>query len=153
LIERLVAELSGRGYRVATVKHSHKNFDIDKEGKDSWRHQAAGACATVLSSPSALITIEKRQWDLPLSEVIKIYRDVDIIIIEGYKENPYPKLEMFRAEKNEPLMYDNSEELLAVVGDKPPHCSAPFFTLDDAPLLTGFIEDKLKLNKGQKIPE
>ncbi|MCF8057271.1 MAG: molybdopterin-guanine dinucleotide biosynthesis protein B [Desulfocapsa sp.] len=151
LVEALIPELNRRGYSVATLKHSKKGFDIDREGKDSWRHQKAGARLTALSSPGSLVLFENVAEEYSIAKIANNYLTaVDLVITEGYKQNEYPKIEMYRASHNTPLLYDNSEELLAVVGDRPDNCTAPFFELARIAALADIIEEKLlmKTTKG-----
>src|SRR5512139_3009548 len=97
LIEKLIAELTNRGFRVATIKHNRHGFDIDHEGKDSWRHKRAGAVATVVASPVRIALIEDTTRDYDLAEIRNLYiRNADIVLAEGYKHNPHPKIEVFR---------------------------------------------------------
>jgi len=98
LIEKIIPELTREGWRVATIKHSHRGFDIDREGKDSWRHRKAGARMAVMSSPEQIAVIEKPERDLDIAEVRDQYiHDVDIVLSEGFKGNPCPKIEVFRS--------------------------------------------------------
>lgn len=84
LIEGLIKELKNRGYTVATIKHDVHGFDIDKEGKDTWRHRKAGAEAVIISSKERMALIREVQEEVPLEELIKQVEDFDFIIIEGY---------------------------------------------------------------------
>ena len=96
LIEGLIKELKTRGYTVATIKHDVHGFDIDKEGKDTWRHRKAGAEAVIISSKERMALIREVQEEIPLEELIKQVEDFDFIIIEGYKKSKYRKLEVYR---------------------------------------------------------
>lgn len=96
LIEGLIKELKNRGYTVATIKHDVHGFDIDKEGKDTWRHRKAGAEAVIISSKERMALIREVQEEVPLEELIKQVEDFDFIIIEGYKKSKYRKLEVYR---------------------------------------------------------
>ncbi|EOU1699223.1 molybdopterin-guanine dinucleotide biosynthesis protein B [Clostridium perfringens] len=96
LIEGLIKELKNRGYTVATIKHDVHGFDIDKEGKDTWRHRKAGAEAVIISSRERMALIREVQEEIPLEELIKQVEDFDFIIIEGYKKSKYRKLEVYR---------------------------------------------------------
>ena len=96
LIEGLIKELKNRGYTVATIKHDVHGFDIDKEGKDTWRHRKAGAEAVIISSRERMALIREVQEEVPLEELIKQVEDFDFIIIEGYKKSKYRKLEVYR---------------------------------------------------------
>ena len=92
LIEKLIPELNRRGYRVGTVKHDVHGFEVDKEGKDSWRHRKAGAYSTIISSPQQIALIRTMNADTPLDEIRdRFIQDVDIIIAEGYKKSSTAK--------------------------------------------------------------
>jgi len=84
LLEKVVRELRSRGWRVATVKHDAHSFEIDHEGKDSWRHKQAGACMTIISSPSKIAVVTDTDHDHSLNEIRdRFVRDVDLIVTEG----------------------------------------------------------------------
>ena len=105
LIEKLIPVLTQRGYRVATVKHDIHGFEVDQEGKDSWRHKQAGAHTVVISSPDKIALIRDVERDLNLGEIRDLLiRDVDLILSEGYKKDIQPKIEIFRKEKHKKLL-------------------------------------------------
>ena len=163
LIEKLVPELVRRGYRVATIKHDVHGFDVDREGKDSWRHKRAGAHTVVISSPQKLALIRDVDHDAELGELRDKYiQDVDIILSEGFKRNPQPKIEVFRREKRRELLCTKEDNLLAIAANEPFHIGVPCFDLDDARGMVDLIEEKflreeksprvqLKVN-GKEIP-
>ena len=133
LIEKLVPELVRRGYRIATIKHDVHGFDVDREGKDSWRHKRAGAHTVVISSPQKLALIRDVDHDAELGELRDKYiQDVDIILSEGFKRNPQPKIEVFRKEKRRELLCTKEDNLLAIASNEPFHIGVPCFDLDDA---------------------
>jgi molybdopterin-guanine dinucleotide biosynthesis protein B len=122
LLEKVVKELSSRGWRIATIKHDVHGFEIDHEGKDSWRHKRAGAHMTIISSPSKIAMVQDSDHDLTLNEIRdRFVRDVDLIITEGYKREIHPKIEVFRSEMHRELLCSEDESLIAIAGD----CSAP----------------------------
>jgi molybdopterin-guanine dinucleotide biosynthesis adapter protein len=142
LLEKLIPELVKRGYRVATIKHNVHGFDIDQEGKDSWRHKKAGAHLTVISSPCRIAVIEDVEKDLSLEEIREKYiHDVDIILTEGYKGNPFPKVEVFRSELKRELLYKKEDNLLAIASDIGMNIGVPCFDINDASGLAGLIEN------------
>lgn len=144
LIEKIIPELIRRGYRVATVKHHGHGFDIDHEGKDSWRHKQAGAALTVLSSPRRVAIVEDVEKDHNIVELRDMYiRNVDIILTEGFKRNSHPKIEVFRSDRNRDLISRGDENLLAVAGDKPPQIGVPCFEGDDVTGIVNLIVNKL----------
>jgi len=162
-IEKLVPELTRRGYRIATVKHDVHGFEVDREGKDSWRHKQAGAHTVVLSSPTKVALIRDVEKDLTLEEIRdSLIRDVDLILSEGFKRDVQPKIEIFRKEKHKKLLCTKQDHLIAIVSDKKFRVGVSCFSLDDARGVADFLERKylqpererdvfLKVN-GKKIP-
>ncbi len=153
LIEKLVPELVRRGYRVATIKHDVHGFEVDREGKDSWRHKQAGAHTVVISSPQKLALIRDVDHDAELGELRDKYiQNVDIILSEGFKRNPQPKIEVFRKEKRRELLCTKEDNLLAIATNEPFHIGVPCFGLDDARGMVDLIEEKfLKGGKGPRV--
>jgi len=153
LIEKLVPELVRRGYRIATVKHDVHGFEVDREGKDSWRHKQAGAHTVVISSPNKVALIRDVEKDLNLEEVReKLIRDVDLILSEGYKKDIQPKIEIFRKEMHRELLCGKEDHLVAVVSNRSFDIGVPCFDLDDMKGLSDFIEkDFVKLKKEDGI--
>ena len=142
LIEKVIPELTRKGWRVATIKHSRHGFDIDREGKDSWRHRKAGARMTVMSSPSQIAIIEKSERDLGIGELKDRYiHDVDIILSEGFKGNPYPKIEVFRASLDRDMLCSEKDNLIAVASDEDMDIDVPCFDIDNAEGIAQFIRD------------
>jgi molybdopterin-guanine dinucleotide biosynthesis protein B len=142
LIEKLVPELTGRGYRVATVKHDVHGFDIDHEGKDSWRHRKAGANLTIISSPRQLALIRDMDHDAPLDDIRdRFIDDVDIIIAEGYKGSSMPKVEIFRSDLHDGPLCSGEDNLVAMVSDKPIECGAPRIDPDNIAALADLLEE------------
>ncbi len=148
LIEKLVPELVRRGYRVATIKHDVHGFDVDREGKDSWRHKQAGAHTVVISSPQKLALIRDVDHDAELGELRDKYiQEVDIILSEGFKRNPQPKIEVFRKEKRRDLLCTKEDNLLAIATNEPFQIGVPCFGLDDARGMADLIEEKFLKRK------
>ena len=150
LIEKLVPELVRRGWRVATVKHDVHGFEVDREGKDSWRHKQAGAHTVILSSPERLALIRDVPADLPLDDIrARFVQDVDLILSEGYKRESQPKIEVYRrAAHPEPLCV-KSDVLVAVASDDPVDLGVPVFGLDDAAGLASLIEARFLEKPGR----
>ena len=148
LIEKLIVELTRRGFRVATIKHNRHGFDIDHEGKDSWRHKHAGAVATVVASPGRVALIEDTQGDYNLAEIRERYiKDADIILAEGFKINPYPKIEIYRTELKRELLCGPEDDLIALAGDRPLPAEVPCFDRDDAAGLADLIAERFLKEK------
>jgi molybdopterin-guanine dinucleotide biosynthesis protein B len=143
LIEKMIPELKRRGYRVATIKHNIHGFDIDHEGKDSWRHKKAGAHVTVIASPRQIAVVEDVSRDFELAELRDQYiRDVDIVLSEGFKVNPHPKIEVVRSRlKHEPLC-NKEDNLIAVVSDKPVDRGVSCLDINDIEGIVSLIENR-----------
>ncbi len=151
LIEKLVPELNRRGYRVATIKHDVHGFDVDQEGKDSWRHKRAGAHTVIISSPQKLALIRDVDHDAELAELRDKYiQDVDIILSEGFKRNYQPKIEVFRKERRRELLCTREDNLLAIASNQPFDIGVPCFDLDDAKGIVDLIEERFL--KGENSP-
>lgn len=153
LIEKLVPELTRRGYRIATVKHDIHGFEVDREGKDSWRHKQAGAHSVVISSPTKAALIRDVERDMNLEEIReKLIRDVDLILSEGYKKDVQPKIEVFRKEKHKKLLCTKKDHLVAIASNLKFRVGVPCFDLEDTKGLADFIEkDFLKSKKEKEI--
>ena len=144
LLVKLVREFKGRGLRIATIKHDAHSFEIDHEGKDSWRHKHAGATISVISSPQKLALVSDTDHDHSLSELRdKLIRDVDLIITEGYKRETHPRIEVFREERSRDLLCRDDENLIAIAGSPPdPPPGIPVFDLNDPVPICDFIEER-----------
>jgi molybdopterin-guanine dinucleotide biosynthesis adapter protein len=141
LIEKMIPELKRRGYRVATIKHTIHGFDIDREGKDSWRHKKAGAQITVVASPKRVSVIEDMERDLEISELRDRYiSGVDIVLSEGFKGNPFPKIEVYRSDIYPERLYSRDDNLIAVVSDEPQEQDIPLFKPQDIKGIVDLIE-------------
>jgi molybdopterin-guanine dinucleotide biosynthesis adapter protein len=143
LVEKLIPELIKRGYRVATIKHNKHGFDIDHEGKDSWRHKKAGARTTVIACPTRVALIEDIDRDYSLGEIgDKYIKDADVILAEGYKGNSFPKIEVFRSELKRELLCGKEDNLLALASDTKLDVGVPCFDINDIKSVADLIEDK-----------
>ena len=143
LLEKIIPELVKRGYRVATIKHNLHGFDIDHEGKDSYRHKKAGAHTTIVSSPHQLALIQDVDHNYSLDEIRDRYiKNVDIILTEGYKGNPFPKIEVFRKALKRPLLCAKEDNLFAVAADTKLDIDVPCFDINDAKSIVDLIENK-----------
>jgi len=131
LIERLILELTGEGYRVATIKHAGHGFDLDTEGKDSWRHKRAGASQVVVLSKGSLAMFTDVAEELPVEEIRDrfINKDIDLIIAEGWKSQGFPKVVVVREELQEVNV--SLKGLIAIASIKPINADVPWFARDD----------------------
>ena len=136
LLEKLVAELKSRGLRVAVIKHDAHEFEIDHEGKDSWRFTRAGAEVTAVVSGSKAVIIENRQ--VSLETLLGRITDVDLIFTEGYKHGEWPKIAVRRLDSGKPLPV-SPDKCFAVVSDVPEDTDTPCFGLEDIRGLADFI--------------
>jgi len=142
LIEKIIPELTRKGWRVATIKHRRHGFDIDREGKDSWRHRKAGARMTVMSSPEQIAVIENPERDLDIAELRDRYiHGVDIVLTEGFKGNTYPKIEVFRSVLKREMLCSKEDNLIAVASDEDMNIDVPCLNIDDAQGIAQLIID------------
>lgn len=140
LIEKLIPELKLRGLRVATVKHDVHGFEMDKPGKDSWRHKQAGAALSIISSPFQIGMVMDVDHDYSPDEISIIVSGADIILTEGYKKKGRNKIEVFRPNGRgvEPLC-KGDKELIAMASDIALDLGVPRFSINDAAGLADFI--------------
>jgi molybdopterin-guanine dinucleotide biosynthesis protein B len=125
LLAKVIPRLVARGRTVSTVKHAHDGFDIDQPGKDSHTHRMAGATEVLMHELRGAL-------ELPLRALLARLAPVDLVIVEGYKREPHPKLEVHRASVGKPLIYPNDSWIVAVASDGPlPGTELPVIALDD----------------------
>ena len=141
LVERLVTEITSRGFTVSTIKHAHHTFDVDRPGKDSYRHRHAGATEVLLSSTNRFALMhELRGSEEPsLADLLARLSPVDLVLIEGYKRDVHPKVEAFRAETGNPLIALEDGTVKAVAADTPLDLDRPVFDLNDTVSIAEFI--------------
>ncbi|SMF67953.1 molybdopterin-guanine dinucleotide biosynthesis protein B [Xaviernesmea oryzae] len=151
LTVKLVAELTRRGYRISTIKHAHHDFDIDKPGADSFRHRQAGASEVAIVSDTrfAIMRELRGEQEPRLADILARLHPCDLVLIEGYKREPVPKIETRRldARSREPLA-PNDPHIVAIAADHPVTDTAlPVFNLDDTAAIADFIEKVIGLSK------
>ena len=139
-LELVIREIKMRGYRVGTVKHDTHGFEIDKPGKDSWRHAQAGSDAVVVSGPHKMALIRSVDEEMQLDSIIPLMGDVDLVITEGYKRGNKPKIEVTRQERSTELICQPAE-LIGIMADYPVDVSVPQFDLDDAAGVVNLLEE------------
>jgi molybdopterin-guanine dinucleotide biosynthesis adapter protein len=150
LMARLIAELTTRGYKVSVVKHAHESFDIDHAGRDSFKLREAGACQVSLSSPRrfALMRELSDQPEMTFAEILAYAGPCDLVLIEGFKREEFPKLEIRRdgAASREPLA-KNFPQIVAVASDRPEkeRESLLVFHFDDITGIADFVVATCKL--------
>ncbi|MFH2012284.1 MAG: molybdopterin-guanine dinucleotide biosynthesis protein B [Pseudomonadota bacterium] len=148
LIEKIITVLNRRGYKVATIKHDVHGFDLDKEGKDSWRHRKAGAHTTIVSSPQKVAIIRDVEEDLSPNDLRgRFISDVDIIITEGYKNDKHPKIEVYRKDICKDLLCSKKDLLVAIASDKEFDIDVPQMNIDDVEGIVNIIEDRFLKKK------
>jgi molybdopterin-guanine dinucleotide biosynthesis protein B len=134
LIRKVIPRLTARGLRVSTLKHAHHGFDLDQPGKDSFFHRAAGATEVIISSAKRFAILhelrEEPEWDLPA--LLQKISPVDLVLIEGFKRDPFPKLEVHRAANGKPLLQPDDPHIIAIASDQPlPAVKVPVVDLND----------------------
>ncbi len=147
LMERLVAEISGRGLRVSTVKHAHHRIDVDQPGTDSHRHRQAGATEVLLASATrfALMHELRDEGEPALETLLARLAPVDLVLVEGYKRAAHPKVEAHRAETGKGLIAENDASVRAVASDVALDLDRPVFALDDTRAIADFILSEVGL--------
>ncbi|MGA3174764.1 MAG: molybdopterin-guanine dinucleotide biosynthesis protein B [Syntrophorhabdales bacterium] len=146
LIERLIPILASKGIRVGVIKHHPHDFDIDREGKDSYRLKKAGARITVIVSPKKIALVEDLDRELDIDEIVARHvSGVDLIITEGYKGEKGPRIEVYNFRPDAPPLSLGHKELLALVTDLPMEAPVPVLSRDDIDGVAEFIIKKLRL--------
>lgn len=134
LITKVIPRLIARGVTISTLKHAHHGFDLDQPGKDSFFHRAAGATEVVISSAKRFAILHElrgeAEWDLP--DLVAKLAPVDLVLVEGYKRDPFPKLEIHRAANGKALIHPADPHIIAIAADIAlPHAKVPVVDLDD----------------------
>lgn len=145
LLKRVIPRLIGRGLTVSTVKHAHHGFDVDHPGKDSYAHRIAGATEVLVSSPLrfALMHELRGAAEPELHELLKHLAPVDLVIVEGFKREPHPKLEVHRAVVGKPYVFPDDPDIVAIASDGPvPDATIPVLALDDVQAIVDFLVER-----------
>ena len=134
LVTKLVPCLKARGLRVSTLKHAHHGFDLDRPGKDSFMHREAGATEVIISSDRRWAILhelrDEEEWDMP--DLIAKMTPVDLVLVEGFKRDPFPKLEIHRAGNGKPLIQPEDPHIVAIAADIAlPGAAVPVVNLND----------------------
>ncbi len=148
LVTRLIPALLRRGVSVSTVKHAHHEFDIDQPGKDSYQHRQAGAREVLISSSArwALMHEQRGAAEPVLADLLRHMSPVDLVIVEGFKRETFPKLEVYRAAVGKPLLYPDDPDIVALASDAPvAPLPLPFLPLGDGDAIAAFIIEQCGL--------
>lgn len=147
LMERLVSEITGRGFSVSTVKHAHHSFDVDQPGKDSHRHRTAGAREVLLASGArwALMHELAQEAEPPLELLLSKLAPVDLVLVEGYKRDAHPKVEAFRQATGNPLIAPEDATIKAIAADVALDSDRVVFDLDDTGSIADFVLSEVGL--------
>lgn len=144
LLAKLIPALIGRGLTVSTVKHAHHDFDIDQPGKDSWRHRQAGATEVLVSSDRrwALMHEHRGAAEPPLAALLAKLQPVDLVLVEGFKREATPKLEVWRTGTGKPPLHPEDPSIVAVASDGPIADPAMLWLdIDDIEAIADFVAD------------
>lgn len=139
-LERIIREIKRRGYKVGTVKYDTHGFEVDKPGKDSWRHAQAGSDSVVIAGPRRMALVRQLDEEMSLDDIITLMGDLDLVITEGYKRGEKPKIEITRQERGTELLCQ-PEELIGIMADYAVDMPVPQFSLEDAAGLVDLLED------------
>ena len=142
LMVRLLPELIGMGLRVSTMKHAHHAFDVDQPGKDSYNHREAGASEVMITSANRWALMHENRGDAEpsIDELVRHMTPVDLLLIEGFKRSPHPKLEVFRRATGKPLLALEDGHVVAVASDEPvPEVDIPVLDLNRPDAIARFV--------------
>ena len=147
LLEKLIPALIRRGLKVSVIKHAHHGFDIDRPGKDSYRHREAGASEVLLACGERWALMHERR-DAPeptLADLLARLAPCDLVLIEGFKQEPVPKLEVYRPENGKPPLYPERQDIVAVATESEIPAHLTRLPLDDADAAAEFVISYLQL--------
>ncbi len=143
LIEQLIPRLARRGMKVSLIKHAHHSFEIDKPGKDSYRHREAGASEVLITSDQRWVLMHELRGEPEpdLHEQLERFSPCDLVLVEGYKRAKIAKLEVHRVSIGKPLLHTDDPNIVAVASDGPINTHLPVLDLNDPDAVTHFILD------------
>ena len=147
LIEKLIPRFARSSLRVSLIKHAHHTFDVDQPGKDSYRHRHAGAAEVLVTSSRRWVLMHELRGapEPALDAHLARLAPCDLVIVEGFKHAPIPKLEVWRRATGEPLLHPNDEHIVAVASDTKVETRLPVLDLNDEAMIASFILAHLKL--------
>src|ERR1700760_3321127 len=134
LIVKLIPELNRRGLSVSTIKHAHHNFDLDQPGKDSYEHRAAGAEEVLVASANRVALMRELRGapEPSLGELFRLLKNVDLVVVEGFKRDPLPKIKIFRTANGKPPLHPDDRNIVALIGDAgAASYGMPYASIDD----------------------
>jgi molybdopterin-guanine dinucleotide biosynthesis protein B len=141
LLTALIPALAASGLSVSTIKHAHHDFDLDQPGKDSWRHRAAGAQEVLIAAGRRWALLHENHGEEPdLADLLPRLAPVDLVLVEGYKASPHPKLEVHRPSLGKPPIWPGRPDIIAVASDTPLQgCDRLCLPLSDPPAIAAWI--------------
>ena len=140
ILEKLISKLTEEGYKIGTVKHAHKNFKLDKKGKDSFRHMESGAEMVIIADPEKIHITKKIKND-NFTNLKPYFTDMDLIIVEGYKKESIPKIPIIQNKVTDKSLYVNNPYVIALISDTDIKHRLPVFKRNDISRLSQFIKD------------
>jgi molybdopterin-guanine dinucleotide biosynthesis protein B len=145
LLEALLPRLRAAGLRVSTVKDAHDGFDMDRPGKDSYRHRQAGAEEVLVASGQRWVLLHEVEGPQPrLADILSRLAPVDLVLVEGFKNSGYAKIEVYRPALGKPALWPGRSDIIAVASGRPlPGCDRPVLPLDDPDAISGWIAELL----------
>ena len=145
LVTKLIPRLTARGLRISTLKHAHHGFDLDQPGKDSFMHRTAGATEVIVSSARRFAVLhelrDEPEWDLPA--LVGKMSLVDLVLVEGFKRDAFPKIEIHRTANGKPLIHPEDPHIVAIAADTAlPQATVPVVDLNDIDAIAGLVLEK-----------
>ena len=149
LLEKLIPQFTACGLRVSVIKHAHHGFDIDRPGKDSHRHREAGATEVMLACNDRWALMHKRRGEAEptLDQLLARLSPCDLVLIEGFKQEPVPKLEVYRPENGKPPLFPERSDIVAVASDAEIASGLPRLPLNDVAAIAAFVINHLQLQE------
>ncbi|MDO9190620.1 MAG: molybdopterin-guanine dinucleotide biosynthesis protein B [Sulfurimicrobium sp.] len=148
LLEKLIPVMLARGIRVSTIKQTHHDADLDQPGKDSYRHRSAGASEVLLASSSRWVLLHelRGEQEPSLNEHVQRLSPCDLVLVEGFKQEAIPKLEIYRPGNGKPLLYPQDPHIIAIASDESLHAPLPWLDLNQPEAIVNFILHQTGLN-------
>ena len=147
LVERMLPLLRARGVTVSTIKHAHHGVDVDRPGKDSFRHRVAGASEVLVVSDQRWALMRETRGPTPVADLVARLAPVDLVLIEGFKAEPHPKIEVYRARLGKPPLWPGRPDIVAVATDDPALVAGgrDVIALDDVPAIVAWTLRRLDI--------